>query len=246
MSNEKTAPAHWDAAYARAPRMRIASPVNIGSLNLQRLLRRYVRPGDEFLEIGCAPGKMLAWVAKELDARVTGLDYSRPGIALTQRLLEHCGVAADTRCENIFRTTLLPESFDVVYSGGVIEHFDDPTGIVAQHVSLVRRGGVAVIAIPNYGGLYGRAQRRLDPGNLSIHNLDIMSVPALERLGKIPGCVSRAFPFGRFSPWLLSLDKRMPGGLALAAGWAGNFIGQLQPVTVPALAPLLVLEVRKR
>lgn len=243
--NEKTTTSHWDGVYSTEPRMRLPSPLNIGTLNLQRLLRRYARPGLRFIEIGCAPGKTLAWADRALGMKVSGVDYSEPGVAFTKKLLTTLGVNADIRCEDVFNTTFAPGSFDIVFSAGVIEHFDDPRDIVAKHVGLLAPGGVAVITVPNYGGLYGRIQGRLDPDNLAIHNTRIMNVASLRALAPSSGGSARAFAFGRFSPWIVNLAKAIPGKLALAASLAGNLVGLAQPLDIGALSPLLVLEIRK-
>ena len=79
-----------------------------------------------------APGKLLAWVAANLKADVAGLDYSEIGLATARRLFDALHLSADFRCEDLRQTTFAPESFDVVLSIGVIEHFDDPRGVVNE------------------------------------------------------------------------------------------------------------------
>ena len=157
------------------------------------------------------------------------------------------GIEADLRCEDIFRTTLRRCSFDVVYSAGVIEHFDDPREIVATHTALLRPGGIALIHVPNYGGLYGSLQARLDPDNLALHNLHIMSLPALRALAPPAGDLSAAtYHWGRLSPWILSLPRLVHPRVGTAFAWLLNGLAHFQPVTVDLLAPMLVLEIRKR
>lgn len=134
------------------------------------------------LEIGCVPGKMLAWVAKGLGARISGPDYSQRGVEVTRWLLGEMKIAADIRCEDVFSTSFERGTFDVMYSNGEIEHFEDPRELVEVHARLLRPGGTAIILIPNYGGLYGPLQRRFEPENLAIHNLAIMNREALRGL----------------------------------------------------------------
>jgi 2-polyprenyl-3-methyl-5-hydroxy-6-metoxy-1,4-benzoquinol methylase len=198
-----------------------------------------------FLEIGCAPGKMLAWAQKELRVRASGLDYSVPGVEFTTRLFSALGVEADLRCEDVFKTTFAPGSFDIVFSAGVIEHFEDPRDIVARHVQLLAPGGVAVIAIPNYGGVLGRMQEKLDPANLEIHNTRIMNEKSLAELAPAGNYRVRSFAWGRFSPWILSLSRMLPSKAALGLSMLGNLAGLAQPMDMRAIAPLLVLEIRK-
>jgi SAM-dependent methyltransferase len=245
-ADSKTTVEHWDTVWAHAPRMRLASGLNVAIGNLQRLLRSHVNPGMRFLEIGCAPGNLLIWIAKVLHADVAGLDYSERGLAFARQLFQTFNIKCDLRHENVFTTTFEPESFDIVFSAGVIEHFDDPREIVRKHVALLKPGGKAIIAIPNYGGVYGRLQRHFDPDNLSIHNLDIMHPPALEKLGpKDLTSDIHAYPIGRLSPWLISFGKCWPRAVALCVNYALNTVGLFQPLDIVSLCPMLVLELRR-
>lgn len=247
MTQELTTRGHWEAAWAAPPRWRLPSPLFVSTRNIQRVLRPHVQPGMRVLELGCAPGKILAWLAARLGADVSGLDYSERGAAWSRQLFEALGLRADVRCEDLFRTTFGAGTFDVVYSSGLIEHFEDPREVVRLHVRLLRPGGTAIIAIPDYGGLYGRLQRWFDPENLSIHNLSIMSSDALVALA--PPELSarvRSYRAGRFSPWQISFDRRWPRPLGRAIAHLLNAAGILQPVEIAPLCPLRVLEITRR
>jgi 2-polyprenyl-3-methyl-5-hydroxy-6-metoxy-1,4-benzoquinol methylase len=244
--NELTTVNHWDDVWAGDVRMRLPSPWIIATRDLQRLLRPRVRRGDQFLEIGCAPGKMLAWVAAELRANVSGLDYSERGLGTARRLFSALGLHADFRCEDLRATTFTPSSFDVVFSVGVIEHFDDPRDVVRDHLRLLAPGGMALMTVPNYTGIYGKLQAYFDKDLLALHNLDIMKCDALRAL--VPADESydvRAYPAGRLSPWVIVMNRRWPTPVIMAVGHVANAAALLQPFDVPALCPMLVLEVRR-
>jgi len=246
-AHELTTRDHWDSAWERPPRWRLPSKLFVSTRNLQRVIEPHVRPGMRYLELGCAPGKMLAWVASDLGARVSGLDYSQRGIEWARRLFDTLGLEADLRCEDVWSTTFDRGGFDVVFSAGLIEHFDDPSPLVRQHVTLVKPGGRALITVPNYGGIYGRLQGWFDPDNLALHNLSIMSTEAMRRLA--PSDLARdirAYPAGRISPWAISIGHRWPAPVAAGLAYAANGLGLVQPVDVAALCPLLVLEIVRR
>ena len=135
-----------------------------------------------YLEIGCAPGKILSWVGREVGAPVCGVDYSPTGAETARWLCHGLGIDADIRCEEATQTSFPARSFDLVFSCGLIEHFEDPAPMVAAHVELLAPGGVALIAIPNYSGIYLRLQAWCDPKNLEIHNLGIMNEAAMRAL----------------------------------------------------------------
>jgi SAM-dependent methyltransferase len=246
VEGRKTETEHWDRVHgAQSIRMRLPSALRTDTRNFMRLLRRYVKPGDRVVELGFAPGKNLAWVAARLGAEVTGLDYSRAGIGRARELFDALGLPGSFHCEDMFANSLPAGAFDVVYSHGVIEHFDDPRPAVSEHLRLLRAGGVAVIAIPNYRSVYGSLQRRFDPDNIAIHNLEMMTLPTLESL--VPrdfrGSV-RAFRFGRVVHSLVSWEKGVgPAAKLLSAGI--ELLGLLQPADIGPLCPWLVLEVRR-
>jgi len=246
-SNAKTDKRHWELAWEPRPRMRLPRGVSVSSRNIQRLLKRCISPGMRVLEIGCAPGKMLAWVAKAREAEVSGLDYSPQGIDHARRLFAALGIAGDLRCEDVFAQSFEEGSYDCVFSCGVVEHFDDPRELIEIHIRMLKPGGKALITIPNYAGVYGSVQRRVDPENLALHNLDIMDPATLA--GMAPsGLVNdvRAYAFGRLTGALITMDRLVHARLARWVTVLSDMVGMLQPLDIEALCPLLVLEMTKK
>ncbi|HYN08255.1 MAG TPA: methyltransferase domain-containing protein [Vicinamibacterales bacterium] len=238
---------HWDKTWAGDIRLRLPSPWVVSTRNLQRLLRRHVRPGDRFLEIGCAPGKLLAWVAADLRAEVAGLDVSERGLTTASRLFDALHLKADLRREDLRQTTFQDSAFDVVLSVGLIEHFSDPRDVVRKHLELARPGGTVLMTVPNYRGIYGRLKEHFEPESLLQHNLDIMTCEALVGLvDKNDASAVTAYHAGRLSPWQTSWKKRWPAPVATSVSLVANTVALLQPVDVAALCPMLVLEVRRR
>lgn len=234
---------HWDSAHRQPIRYRLPSPLLRSTLDLRRIFRRWIRPGHQVLEIGFAPGKQLAWIAAKLGADVAGIDYSEPGVSQGEELFRQLGLKGDLRCEDIFDSSYDAASFDVVYSVGVIEHFDDPRPIVRRHFELLKPGGRAVIIIPNYGGIYGRIQRHLDPENVAIHNTNIMERHRFADL--MPDDIARSVHVshaGRMSLGLVSIDRILPRPLAMATFWGVNAVALAQPFDVDSLAPWLLCE----
>jgi 2-polyprenyl-3-methyl-5-hydroxy-6-metoxy-1,4-benzoquinol methylase len=246
-TDELTTKAYWESAWSAQPRWRLPSRLVVATRNIQRILGPHVSPGIRVLELGCAPGKMLAWVAAARGAHVAGLDYSEQGIGWSRRLFETLGLCGDLRCEDVFQTTFEPDTVDLVYSCGLIEHFEDPRPVVRAHVQLVKPGGKAIIAVPDYGGIYGRLQRWFDPGNLALHNLEIMTPETLASLAPTDLSESvRAYRSGRLSPWHISFARRWPRPVARAVSYALNALALLQPVDIAPICPLLVVEITRR
>lgn len=235
---------YWERVHAGQPRMRLPSLLVTSTRNLQRLLSTLIAPGMNVLEIGFAPGKSLSYVAKVFGARVSGLDFSVQGVLFAKTLFERLGIPGDLRCEDVFATTFSPSTFDVVYSVGLIEHFDDPRPLVRRHVELLKPGGTALILIPNYRDLYGRLQHYFDPENLTIHNLNIMTCDALKALAPTDLlCEVETNRVGRLDPALVSPHKKWPAPIAKAFHLAFNAVGIVQPFDVLTLCPWIAMRV---
>ena len=243
----KTDVSHWDADWQIRPSTRFWSPFDPGNTDIHRLLRRYVRKGSDVLEIGFAPGKYLAWVALKLEGKVAGVDYSPQGVMVARDLFERVGVTGDLRHENVFETSFAPDSFDCVYSAGVIEHFDDPRPLVAKHVELAKPGGTILILVPNYGGPIGRIQNRIAPENIAIHNLEIMHRDTMAALFDPAEVASvKTFKAGRFSLWGLALDRVMPARVANLIQRGAGLTGTAMPCRIPPMAAFIVAAAVKK
>jgi SAM-dependent methyltransferase len=177
---------------------------------------------------------------------VSGIDYSPTGAKTARWLCDGLNIAADIRCEEATANTFAQGTFDLVFSNGLIEHFEDPRPMVSAHLALLAPGGIALIAVPSYRGIYLAIQRHLDPENVAIHNLELMEERAIQAL--VPAgaeFTKRAYAYGSFSPWLLSLGRKW-GRLGTAMSWALNMMALAQPLQIARLSPLLVLEVKRQ
>jgi 2-polyprenyl-3-methyl-5-hydroxy-6-metoxy-1,4-benzoquinol methylase len=146
---------------------------------LDLLFKKYLQKGNKkILEIGCAKAKKLIYFAKEFYYDIYGIDYSENGVESATENLRRAGVKGTILCEDIFETSLEENSFDIVYSMGLIEHFEDPTDIIDAHIKLVKKGGIVIITIPNYNinSIYFHLSRivGIDKKLLDTHNVDLM------------------------------------------------------------------------
>lgn len=247
IKNNKTECSHWNKQYQVFPRPKLKSHFWVGTRDYHNLLNRFIIPGMKVLDIGCAPGKTLAWAVKKKQADVTGVDYSQDGIEISKWLFEQMSLKGHFLCEDIFKTTLPEKTFDLVISAGVIEHFDDPSEIIDIHLRLTKPGGVALITIPHYGGIYGRLQRFFNPENLNIHNLNMMSIESLKRMALKNRYTQnvKVYSWGSTHPFLVHISNKINRKLASAISVMWNCVGWIQPIHISSLAPLLVLEIHR-
>ena len=147
--------------------------------------------GKEVLEICCAPGKWLAFFHREFGFRPSGIEYSPAGVEATRRNLDLLQFEYGRFWTGDFFTIPPEPRFDLVYSLGFIEHFEDVDAVVARHFAWVKPGGHLILGVPNFRGVHGFFQNILDPEVLARHNLRIMSPDALQRLGEHAGAKVR-------------------------------------------------------
>lgn len=126
--------------------------------------RNIVKIADEFLgslsgrtvlEVGCGRGATLLELAKR-GANVVGLDYSDEAIAVCRALARESGTAelANFVKGEAEKMPFAEESFDFVFSVGLLEHFADPTGLLVEQYRVLRSSGYCLVQVPQKYSLY--------------------------------------------------------------------------------------------
>ena len=128
----------------------------------------------EVLEIGCAPGKWLAFMATEFKLKPNGIEYSEAGMQATTKNFQLLGLTSGRIQTGDFFQIVPDRQFDVVMSFGFIEHFSDVDAVVSRHLQWLKPGGTLILGVPNFRGVYYFLQKLLDKGILEKHNLDVM------------------------------------------------------------------------
>jgi len=101
--------------------------------------------GAAVLELGCAPGRWLAWAESALGIRPVGVELDREGVRLTHSLYPRIATVRG----DAFHLPIRDGALAAVYALGVIEHFDDPGPPIAEARRVLRAGGIAVWSVPN-------------------------------------------------------------------------------------------------
>jgi ubiquinone/menaquinone biosynthesis C-methylase UbiE len=105
------------------------------------------------LEVGFGKGNEIVQLAKA-GALCFGLDFSESAILLLKERArrEHLDievVGGDAR-----RLPFQSNSFDLVFSQGVLEHFTAPNVVLQEQLRVLKKGGVLVVEVPNKWTLY--------------------------------------------------------------------------------------------
>jgi SAM-dependent methyltransferase len=109
--------------------------------------------GKRLLEIGCGTGTDLLQFARG-GASVTGVDLTPLSVEITRQRFEVYNLSGDFALEDAERLSLADESFDVVYSFGVLHHTPDTARAIREAHRVLRRGGEAIIMLYNRASLY--------------------------------------------------------------------------------------------
>lgn len=143
----------------------------------------YLKNKESFIEIGGFPGINAAYFYKNICKDVSLLDfYIDKQIVSKLEAFNH--IPKDTiKCIEsdffVFETT---NKYDIVFSSGFIEHFDDTKDVIKRHIDLLSPNGNVLIILPNFRGLNGVLQYLFDRNNFNIHNLNSMKLNNLWKI----------------------------------------------------------------
>ena len=111
--------------------------------------------GKDVLEIGVGMGAdHLEW-AKSSPRSLTGIDLTPRAIELTQARIDEYGLASTLECADAEKLPFADDSFDIVYSWGVLHHSPDTPRAIDEVYRVLRPGGVARIMIYHYWSITG-------------------------------------------------------------------------------------------
>lgn len=104
--------------------------------------------GLRILDIGCGGGLVAEPLAR-LGATVVGIDPSPVNVEVARRHAETTGIAVDYRADTAEALAAAGERFDVVLALEVVEHVEGVDAFLAVAASMVKPGGLIVVATIN-------------------------------------------------------------------------------------------------
>jgi len=110
--------------------------------------------GKHVLEIGVGLGADHRRFA-ENGAITTGIDLTERAIEHTRTRLEHYGLRSDINLGDAEQLAFTNESFDLVYSWGVIHHSPDTSQVVKEIYRVLKSGGQAKVMIYHKWSIVG-------------------------------------------------------------------------------------------
>ena len=128
--------------------------------HLPELFASLLGGGQSLLEIGCGIGVDSIQLAKRGYA-VTAVDLTENALTVARQFAASRGVSIDFRPGNAERLDFPGQSFDAVYSFGVLHHTPDIERSVAEVYRVLRPGGTAYVMLYHRDSLVNLVHRAL-------------------------------------------------------------------------------------
>src|SRR3989344_2058742 len=113
----------------------------------RRYLRKFISKNTRLLELGCGTSTLTLSLANEI-GELVGIDITEAAIELSNKHGRKMKVSNYRfelgDCLNLS----YEDEFDVVWSQGLMEHFEYPEKIATEHFRATKRGGIALISVP--------------------------------------------------------------------------------------------------
>jgi 2-polyprenyl-3-methyl-5-hydroxy-6-metoxy-1,4-benzoquinol methylase len=176
-------------------------------------IKTWLRPeevrGKLVLDVGCGMGRF-AEVATNWGARVVGIDLSAAAEVAAKNLAARDFVAFQS---DVFALPFAPESFDIIYSIGVLHHTPDCEAAVKALAKYLKPGGVLAVWLYSgynkwyrFSDFWRRYTHKMRPETL--HSILKIVVPFLYHLGQglrrvpvvgrgLSGAIHHVFPVNR-------------------------------------------------
>ncbi|HHS49879.1 MAG TPA: class I SAM-dependent methyltransferase [candidate division Zixibacteria bacterium] len=143
---------HWDALWQK----RDVKELYDNSGRILTAVRRLFGDdlaGKRILEVGAGSARDSFDLAG-LGAEVWTLDYSHASLEIIQQQNEQSEHKTIPIGGDAFALPFADESFDLVFHQGLIEHFREEEGIIAENARVTKPGGYVIVDVPQRWHIY--------------------------------------------------------------------------------------------
>jgi len=199
---------------------------------------------DNFIEIGGFPGVFSAYFYTKGCKEVSLLDFYIDenvvrGFEKINNIPEntiHC-------IESDFFTFKTDKKYDIVFSYGFIEHFEDTKDVIRRHTALLTDCGRLLIILPNFRGINGFVQYVFDRKNFLAHNLNCMKPALIKSIASDLGLKNVAVEYSR-KP-MVWLEPQASSAFIRKSVKLFSYVLKLFPIKCRLLSPYIVFYAEK-
>jgi len=145
MMEKKTTKRHWDSLWEKSNLLYNEKICSI-------IKEKFDIKGLKILEVGAGSGNTSIYLAS-LGADVTALDYSNKSIKLIEKNNIN-NYPIKIIQGDAFHLPFYDNTFDLVFSQGLIEHFRNPEEIVKEKRRVTKKGGYVLVDVPQKYNMY--------------------------------------------------------------------------------------------
>jgi SAM-dependent methyltransferase len=154
-------------------------PIDLNSYEYSEIFGLFKRVRDrigidrvKILEVGCGNTAWLPFLEKTFGWEVVGIDNNEYVLKITTEIFHQERIKGELLQRDLFEDNAdLVHRFDVVYSGGLVEHFGDLDVITGRIARFVNKGGYIVTTVPNLMNCAVLVQRIVGPNTLKAHKV---------------------------------------------------------------------------
>ena len=151
MSAKQSSKKHWERFWAaRTHADEIYSTAD--RISDQVLMMSRIKD-KRVLEVGAGTGRD-GFTLVEAGAKVFLLDYADQSLRIIRELAAREGKKVLLVKGDALALPFKTNSFDVVFHQGLLEHFREPLPLLAENFRVARRGGIAVVDVPQKYHIY--------------------------------------------------------------------------------------------
>jgi ubiquinone/menaquinone biosynthesis C-methylase UbiE len=149
-------------------------------LNLAQLIK-----DKNVIDIGCGSGRFSIALSKMGAKKVTAIDINPKGIEIAKKFSQSSNISNIEFIEhNVLDLPFDNESFDFVFSKGVLHHTGDLEKGIEEYSRVLRKGGCGFLYLYANGGIYWNSRdkmrevMKLIPMDFTIKVLDSIGMPS--------------------------------------------------------------------
>lgn len=207
-------------------------------------------PINTAIELGGFPGYFSLFLTKYLKKKTTLLDFFiLPSIINNLEKFNNLPENSIQFIQGDLFDETERQKFDLVFSCGLIEHFQDTKDIIKRHVDFMAPNSVLLLTLPNFTGVNGWFQRNFDRNNYDKHNINSMNPELLKGIYEELGLEVKEYGYyGKFSIWLENKKEQSAiVKILFKLCWlAGKVFTKIIPVESKLLSPYIFIWGSKR